>query len=88
VTELERFEVFAGQGVPLVDFHTGGSTWTCAFDPKSTRLVSVGADNDGSLAIWRSLSGEWHDGALLAAVQGGDRAVRFACFANARAAKG
>ena len=45
--------------------------------------MSVGADNDGSLAIWRSLSGEWHDGALLAAVQGGDRAVRFACFANA-----
>ncbi|KAH8050269.1 hypothetical protein JL722_11474 [Aureococcus anophagefferens] len=69
-------------GVVLPPYHRG-STWTCAFDPKSTRLVSVGADNDGSLAIWRSLSGEWHDGALLAAVQGGDRAVRFACFANA-----
>ncbi|KAH8097209.1 hypothetical protein JL720_91 [Aureococcus anophagefferens] len=72
----------ATAAVVLPPYHRG-STWTCAFDPKSTRLVSVGADNDGSLAIWRSLSGEWHDGALLAAVQGGDRAVRLACFANA-----
>jgi hypothetical protein len=26
VAELERFEVFAGQGIPLVDFHTGLAT--------------------------------------------------------------
>ncbi|KAJ8599148.1 hypothetical protein CTAYLR_008287 [Chrysophaeum taylorii] len=54
-----------------------------AFAPAcGQRLASLGADNDSSLALWFSPSGEWHDAYLQAAVASGHRVVRFACFAT------
>lgn len=53
-----------------------------AFSPSADRLVSLGADNDGSLAVWASPGGEWHDAYLQAAVATSDRVVRFVAFSN------
>ena len=78
------WDAHAGATVVTLPPRHRGATWAIAFAPDSRRLASVGADNDGSLAVWRSLSGEWHDGDLLALAAAGDRPVRFTCWMTAR----
>ena len=53
-----------------------------AFCLEGRRLVSIGADDDASLALYRSLSGEWHDAEILFLVSSGDRPCLFACFSS------
>ncbi|KAJ1457506.1 WD40-repeat-containing domain protein [Pelagophyceae sp. CCMP2097] len=65
----------------LAPYHRGAIV-SMNFSHDSKRLVSVGADNDGSLAVWLSVSGEWHDGYLACAAMGDAMPVRFACFSN------
>jgi len=83
VAKRPRIHVWDGRAgstaVILKSFHRR-SVSSLSFSADSRRLVSVGADSDGSLAVWRSLSGEWYDGLLQAAVHSCDRTVRFACF--------
>jgi len=47
------------------------------------RLVSVGQDQDHSIAVWESVSGDWSDGRILATAKGDVNPVLFACFYDA-----
>ncbi|KAG1711816.1 hypothetical protein DVH05_009058 [Phytophthora capsici] len=68
----------------MKEFHTRGIL-SVAFSNDSTRLVSVGDDDDHSLAVWGDASnGSWKLAKLLATGKGDKAVNRFACFgANA-----
>ena len=50
------------------------------FSPDRKRFVSVGSDQDHSIALWESPSANWSDGRLLACSKGDTLPVMFACF--------
>jgi microtubule-associated protein-like 6 len=53
-----------------------------AFSPDGKHLVSVGDDDNHSVAVWKTPSGHWSD-AVRVSFQKGDRAkTLFACFTN------
>ena len=60
MTEIERFEVFAGQGVPLVVSHTGEHALACGWGseprapPDALRAPRVAAAAEATLAALRS----------------------------------
>ena len=54
---------------------------TCvAFSPDCKRIVSVGNDDDHSVALWETQSGTWEDGKSVASARGDKSTVLFACF--------
>jgi microtubule-associated protein-like 6 len=50
------------------------------FSADRLKLVSVGKDNDHSLAVWETPSGDWTDGKILASTKGDVHPVLFCCF--------
>ena len=67
--------------ITLPAFHRQGIV-SLSFARDARRCVSVGADADFSLAVWRSVDGEWYDGFLEANSVGGDKPVNFAHFTD------
>ncbi|CAM9099953.1 unnamed protein product [Discosporangium mesarthrocarpum] len=65
----------------LLPAHHRQGIASLGFSRDGLRLVSVGTDMDKSIAVWRSSSGEWHDGELQAAAKGG-RGSRHVFFAE------
>jgi WD40 repeat protein/Ca2+-binding EF-hand superfamily protein len=63
----------------LPKFHRRGIT-SVAFSPDKRMVVSVGADVNHTVAVWRSASGEWFDAMLLACECGDQQKVLFARF--------
>ncbi|KAK1947175.1 Echinoderm microtubule-associated protein-like 6 [Phytophthora citrophthora] len=64
----------------MKEFHARGIL-SVAFSNDSTRLVSVGDDDDHSLAVWNDVSnGSWKLAKLLATGKGDKAVNRFACF--------
>ena len=55
MAELERFEVFAGRGVPLVDFHTGDPGWLWGLAPNVAALSLAGCRSVGDAPGLRGL---------------------------------
>jgi WD40 repeat protein len=51
-----------------------------AFSPDNKRLLSVGQDQDHSIALWESVSSNWLDGRLLAVAKGDVNPALFAAF--------
>ena len=50
------------------------------FSDDNKMLVSVGMDQEHSIALWESPSGSWNDGRLLACAKGDAEPVLFCCF--------
>ncbi|RLN68841.1 hypothetical protein BBJ28_00002720 [Nothophytophthora sp. Chile5] len=66
----------------MKDFHSRGIL-SLAFSNDSTRIVSVGADDDHSLALWSDASnGSWTLAKLLATGKGDKALNRFASFGS------
>jgi microtubule-associated protein-like 6 len=51
-----------------------------AFSPDGKRVVSVGSDDNHSVALWETQSGTWEDGKSVASSRGDKSIVLFACF--------
>ncbi|KAL7994422.1 putative EH domain, EF-hand domain pair, WD40/YVTN repeat-like-containing domain superfamily [Plasmopara halstedii] len=66
--------------VELSSFHSKAVTAVCfsSIDPKL--LAAVGQDDFHSIAVYRSPSGQWYDGALFASSRTTKLAVFFVCF--------
>jgi len=67
------------QIILLPEFHRKGIKCV-AFSPDAKKVVSVGADSDNSICIWKSHSGEWHDATMHSNTKGGAYQVFFAQF--------
>lgn len=68
--------------VSLPVFHRRGVVFM-QFSHDRKRLVSVGQDQDHSIALWESVSGDWADGRILASGKGDVNPVLFASFYDA-----
>ena len=68
--------------VSLPVFHRRGVVFM-QFSQDRKRLVSVGQDQDHSMALWESVSGDWSDGRILASGKGDVNPVLFASFYDA-----
>jgi len=57
---------------------------TCiAFHPDGKKVLSIGNDNDHSVALWETNSGTWEDGTLLTTARGDKSPVLWAAFTPA-----
>lgn len=66
----------------LPEYHRRGIA-CLAFSNDNKELISAGADQGNSIAVWLSLSGEWHDAVMrLHALSGGSGLVHFTSFAS------
>ncbi|KAG7392007.1 hypothetical protein PHYPSEUDO_002713 [Phytophthora pseudosyringae] len=66
--------------VELSAFHSKAVTALSFSAPDGKLLAAVGQDEFHSLAVYRSASGRWFDGALVASSRTTRRAVFFVCF--------
>ena len=51
-----------------------------AFSSGGDKIASVGADDNHSVALWHSRSGDWKDGKLVSVARGDTSMTLFACF--------
>ena len=63
----------------LGGFHKRAVT-SVAFHPGGMRLLSVGNDDDHSVALWETNTGTWEDGKLLTTARGDKSTVLWAAF--------
>jgi len=66
----------------LPRFHKRAIT-SVAFSADGKRICSVGQDDDHSVAVWKSVNGEWADGKRTASCKGSKQKVFFAHFTGA-----
>jgi echinoderm microtubule-associated protein-like 6 len=69
--KIMQLPIFHRQGVSSMEFTSNRH-----------RLISLGKDNDYSIAVWESCSSHWSDGNLLATAKGDVHPVLFASFFN------
>ncbi|KAG3112607.1 Echinoderm microtubule-associated protein-like 6 [Phytophthora idaei] len=68
------------RAVELSAFHSKAVTAVSFSSPDGKLLAAVGQDEFHSLAVYRSASGRWFDGALFASSRSTRHAVFFVCF--------
>ena len=67
---ITSFGNFHRGSIPVLSFSSGDGS----------RLVSVGRDENHTIAVYHTLTGNWDDGRLQAYAQAGKQDVLFACF--------